>query len=66
MTELQIYALSSLLVHVVCCYLIIRQQGTIDRITNKMLGIQPTPKVKEIKEDDVSPKEDEPLSWHDN
>lgn len=53
---------------VIACltFIIVRQQQTIDRLTNKITGYVPPQKVVEIKEDDVSPKESEPLSWHDH
>lgn len=47
-------------------FVIVKQQSTIDRLTNKILGIQPAPKKQEIKEEDASPKEDEPKGWFDH
>jgi hypothetical protein len=45
-----------------------RQQKTIDRLTDKLLGIQPTPKIKkgDIVEEDASPKEEDPKGWFDH
>lgn len=47
-------------------FVIVRQQRTIDTLTNKLLGIQPRSKKTEIVEEDASPKEDEPKGWHDH
>jgi hypothetical protein len=50
-------------------FIITKQQRTIDRLTDKLIGVQHVPKskVEPIKEDDSSPvKDDEPKTWYDH
>lgn len=47
-------------------FIIVKQMRTIDKLTDKILGIQVTKEKPTIKEDDVSPmKEDEPIGYWD-
>lgn len=50
-------------------FIISKQQQAIDRLTDKILGVQREPKSKSepIKEEDSSPvKDDEPKGWYDH
>lgn len=68
MDTMTIFVLLFLVTVIYSAVVILSQQRTINRLTDKLMAgdYRIYKSLEGVKEEDASPREDEPKSWHDN